>query len=874
MVVEGSDDMSQPVDTAYVEILPEFGRFAATLKRDLDKALLGLVGEFDRAFGAAEHEATRAGHAIGEEFQSGGESAERALRELDRTSGRAFGNVEHDATKAGGALAGLGGITSKIGFAAAGAAAVAGLGMVATAGLAAAASLEQSQIQFNSLLGSAKEGTKVFKDLQKFAAATPFEFTDLTGAAARFLAFNQAVGMTDAQLIPFLTTLGNIASVTSAGAFGMDRVSLALGQIASKGKVSLEEVNQVNEALVGFNGVAAIASATGMTSAEAMSAISAGGIDATTGVKALLKGMQDFQGAAGAMEAQSQTLLGVFSTFKDTLNQSLAGAFSPVVPALKASLAELTPILGEAVGILAPAIGGTLVTIVQNLAPLLIPLAKVIGIVVKAIYPLINILGVVLGPIIDALIPVFEALAPMFDELAVPTLQIVDALLPLVPVLAEILVAVIAVATPLVELIAIIATFLGKAAIVPLVEALAEVFGFLAEAVRQFGVWLGQIDWGGAADAAGGFFSGLWNTVKDFFFGIIGSILGFQNEALSAVGSAFGAIGGFFKKLGSDAISPFLKIFRFLASFGRGLRSFVEDVARSFTAPFVAIFKFFAELQMLAMVALKQFSDFLGISAVLDKVAGFFTSTGSTIGDFFGHIFDTLTGFGDKVGGVVGGFVAIITGVVASLNNLIGGFLGSVFGALTRFGNMIQEALGRFLSAEMGFMSDLVKQAAGLGSRILHALGDFASMLVNKGKDLIRGLWNGIIASGPWLADKISGFGKAYVLDPIKGALGIHSPSKLMADEVGKWIPPGIVEGAQDNAGPLTNMINGLIGGGDGGGAAAGGGGFNFGPGSIIIQFSGVVPTTSEAMGVGEAVGQGIARSISRSNTATAVRMM
>ena len=69
-------------------------------------------------------------------------------------------------------------------------------------------------------------------------------------------------------------------------------------------------------------------------------------------------------------------------------------------------------------------------------------------------------------------------------------------------------------------------------------------------------------------------------------------------------------------------------------------------------------------------------------------------------------------------------------------------------------------------------------------------------------------------------------------------------------------------------------MINGLIGGGDGGGAAAGGGGFNFGPGSIIIQFSGVVPTTSEAMGVGEAVGQGIARSISRSNTATAVRMM
>ena len=51
-----------------------------------------------------------------------------------------------------------------------------------------------------------------------------------------------------------------------------------------------------------------------------MADISSGSLDATTGIKALLDGMAKFPGAAGAMEAQSKTLLGVFSTI-----ESLAG---------------------------------------------------------------------------------------------------------------------------------------------------------------------------------------------------------------------------------------------------------------------------------------------------------------------------------------------------------------------------------------------------------------------------------------------------------------------------------------------------------------------------------------------------------------------
>lgn len=708
--------MSQPVDTAYVEILPDFAGFASALKRDLDRALRGLVGDIDRAFESAERAAADAGREIGQEFQSGGEDAERALREVSREADRSMGNVKREAREASGALGGIGGVLKSIGWAAAGAAAVAGLGMIAATGLKAAASLEQTQIAFNSLVGSAEQGKIVLDGLKEFAAATPFELTDLTGTAQRFLAFNDAVGMADDQLLPFLTTLGDVASVTSAGAFGMERVTLALGQIASRGKVSLEEINQISEALPGFSGVAAIAAAQGMSTAEALDAISAGEVSATEGIAALLEGMQQFPGAAGAMQAQSETLLGVFSTFQDTLSQALAGAFEPVIPSLKAALGELTPIVGDAVSILAPEIGTALQQTVAALIPAITPLAKIIASTLSALSPFLEIIGQIATVLLTALVPVFEDLEPVISELSVPVLDLVVALLPLIPVLADILVAVIAVAAPLLRLVGAIVSFLSQKAIVPLVAVLAEVLGFLAEAVRQFGVWLTTVDWGAVLTAIGQFFIDLWDTIS-----------------------------------------------------------------------------------------------------------GFFT--------------DLFKGLADIVVNTVKAFVG-----------------------------MYYEARANVLK--------LIDMITGLPGKALKALGNLATLLVEKGKDLIRGLWNGISSLGGWLWDKVTGFVDSFIIGPIKDVLGIASPSKVMADEVGREIPAGIVQGAEDNSDGLSGLIAGLLGGGGDGGAGAAAGGLMFGPGSIVIQFSGVVPTPAEAVAVGEAVGAGINRSVSRRDTASAIRMM
>ena len=75
------------------------------------------------------------------------------------------------------------------------------------------------------------------------------------------------------------------------------------------------------------------------------------------------------------------------------------------------------------------------------------------------------------------------------------------------------------------------------------------------------------------------------------------------------------------------------------------------------------------------------------------------------------------------------------------------------------------------------------------------------------GKQLITGLWNGIKNAKDWLQEKIKSW-VGDVLKFIKGLFGIKSPSKVMADEVGKWIPAGAGEGVLDNAKTLYGAVD------------------------------------------------------------------
>ncbi len=91
------------------------------------------------------------------------------------------------------------------------------------------------------------------------------------------------------------------------------------------------------------------------------------------------------------------------------------------------------------------------------------------------------------------------------------------------------------------------------------------------------------------------------------------------------------------------------------------------------------------------------------------------------------------------------------------------------------------------------------KQAASeLVTSILNKIGELPGKVMETGRNIVEGLWNGIIGAKDWIVGKVGEFASG-ILDGMKAALGIHSPSRVFRDEVGKYIALGVGEGFTDN---------------------------------------------------------------------------
>ncbi|MCY0930781.1 phage tail tape measure protein [Streptomyces sp. H27-H1] len=84
----------------------------------------------------------------------------------------------------------------------------------------------------------------------------------------------------------------------------------------------------------------------------------------------------------------------------------------------------------------------------------------------------------------------------------------------------------------------------------------------------------------------------------------------------------------------------------------------------------------------------------------------------------------------------------------------------------------------------------------GLPGMIASAIGDLGGLLFGHGHDVVYGLWRGIQSMGGWLRSTLMGWARNLIPGPIAKALGIASPSKVMA-ELGQWIPAGVVVGIE-----------------------------------------------------------------------------
>lgn len=103
-------------------------------------------------------------------------------------------------------------------------------------------------------------------------------------------------------------------------------------------------------------------------------------------------------------------------------------------------------------------------------------------------------------------------------------------------------------------------------------------------------------------------------------------------------------------------------------------------------------------------------------------------------------------------------------------------------------------------------IGNVVSGAMSVVNSIVGALKQAPSMVLDVGANIVRGLWQGIKNSVGWLRDKISGWVSGIMKD-IKGFFGIHSPSRVMRDEVGKYLAEGIGVGFEDEMGNVSKQM-------------------------------------------------------------------
>lgn len=145
-------------------------------------------------------------------------------------------------------------------------------------------------------------------------------------------------------------------------------------------------------------------------------------------------------------------------------------------------------------------------------------------------------------------------------------------------------------------------------------------------------------------------------------------------------------------------------------------------------------------------------------------------------------------------GGIKGIVAATMTGIrnhykskYDEINKLTGGKLDT----------MVEKTKKGFKNAAKAIADkagEAKKNATKFASGVVDAVGKIPGKVKTVGINLVKGLWNGISNMQSWVISKVRGFGNS-VLTGLKNFFGIHSPSKVMEEQIGKNLALGVANG-------------------------------------------------------------------------------
>jgi tape measure domain-containing protein len=266
-------------------------------------------------------------------------------------------------------------------------------------------------------------------------------------------------------------------------------------------------------------------------------------------------------------------------------------------------------------------------------------------------------------------------------------------------------------------------------------------------------------------------FVNLWNAIQPIV-----------NVIASSLMPVFQILGAFLGGFVSGVMGALTTAFNVLAGVARVLTpviQFVGSVIQALAPIFVTVAGFIGQL-------MGQFAGFNGVLGVVGKVVS--------------SVFSGIIGFGSRLFGSLSG----VFNNIANGFRIMGSGLGSVGRGISNTFSSIIGFAGRMVSGIIGAVSGVAGRIAshfsGVFGAISRAIGnvtDIGANIVNGIAQGIRGAWGAVTSAIGALTDMIP--------KKIRSLLGIHSPSRVMRDMVGKFIPQGIAVGMTSQYGFISS---------------------------------------------------------------------
>ena len=158
--------------------------------------------------------------------------------------------------------------------------------------------------------------------------------------------------------------------------------------------------------------------------------------------------------------------------------------------------------------------------------------------------------------------------------------------------------------------------------------------------------------------------------------------------------------------------------------------------------------------------------------------------------------------------GMIQGIMQNVPTILATIASTLAQLIATI---VQHFPQIVQtgfQLLGQVITGVI----NAIPQIPGAIMQVINAIkNEFAKFdWKGVGKDILEGIKNGILSAIDSAVAAAKSAGQA-ILDGIKGFFNIGSPSKLMADEIGRWIPPGISLGITESIPQMNRSINGAL---------------------------------------------------------------